>query len=106
VQEARLRAQSYDEVDGLRHLVAERVHVRAHDLAQAQRRLGAERLGGHRRARTVGAVLRLDGEVTVDEHGEQPVRRRARDAEFGGDIRDAELTGVTQHLQDPQRVVD
>jgi hypothetical protein len=106
VQEARLRAEPDHQVDRLRHLVAEHLHVRAHHLAQPLRRLAAQRLRGDRRARTVGAVLGLHGEVTVDEHREQPVRRRPRDAELGRHVRDADLTGVAQHLQNAQSVVD
>jgi hypothetical protein len=54
----------------------------------------------------VRPFLVLHGEPAVHQHRQQPVRGAGRDVQLGGGLFEPHRADVTQHLQQPERVVD
>ena len=97
--EPRLVADHHDEVRGLVGPHREVLQVRERDPAQLGGRLGCGR-SAQDGAGDVAAVLVLLGEVAVDEHGEQPVRRGAGHAQALRGVADAQRALLLQHRRE------
>jgi hypothetical protein len=78
----------------------------ADNLLKFLRSLPDSRCHSDGRARKIGTRIILDGETPVHEHRHQPMGGGGRDVEDLGRVLPPNLSDISEHLDQPQRVVN